>query len=67
MISSMVRSSPADREKMEVSDDASNQMQTLDIKTQIQLLKQCRQLQQNGLQSKAAQQLQAWIFQQLQS
>jgi len=66
-VKAMLKRSHADREKMEVSDDASNQMQTLDIKTQIQLLKQCRQLQQNGLQSKAAQQLQAWIFQQLQS
>lgn len=61
----MLARSHADRERLILPDNQLNRMQSLEMKTQIWLLKQCRQLVKQGAQGRAAERLQEWIYQQL--
>lgn len=61
----MLARSHADRERLAVHADGVNAMQSLELKSQVLLLKQCRQLTKQGPQGQAAEQLRAWIYQQL--
>ena len=61
----MLARSHADRARLEIVDDGSQGMRSLPLKTQVRLLKQCRQLARQGPQGKAAEQLREWLFQQL--
>ena len=61
----MLVRSHADQNKLAVNHEQSNAVQSLTLKEQVRLLKQCRQLQQDGLQGKAAEKLHAWVYQQL--
>ncbi len=63
----MLARSHADRERLILPDNQLNRMQSLEMKTQIWLLKQCRQLVKQGAQGRAAERLQEWIYQQLAS
>jgi hypothetical protein len=61
----MLSRTHADRERLAVGDEAGKRMQALELKTQVRLLKQCRQLLKQGPQGKAAQQLRDWVYRQL--
>ena len=61
----MLARSHADRERLTIADDGFQGMQVLDLKRQVQLLKQCHQLARQGPQGRAAEQLRDWLYQQL--
>jgi GTPase SAR1 family protein len=61
----MLIRSHADQNKLVIDQGKLNAMQSLALKTQVRLLKQFRQLSDAGLQSKAADKLRTWVFQQL--
>ncbi|TVO72497.1 DUF3482 domain-containing protein [Sedimenticola selenatireducens] len=63
--SAMLIRSHADQNKLVIDQSKLNVMQSLALKTQVRLLKQFRQLSDSGLQSKAADKLRTWVFQQL--
>ena len=61
----MLAHSHADRSQLNIRDEQLKRMQSLELKTQVRLLKQCQQLRKEGPQSKAADKLRQWIYQQL--
>ncbi|MCW8944582.1 MAG: DUF3482 domain-containing protein [Sedimenticola sp.] len=61
----MLARSHADQNKLSIDHESANAMQSLALKDQVRLLKQCRQLQRDGLQVKASEKLRDWVFQQL--
>lgn len=61
----MLARSHADRERLTIHQAGDHFMQSLEMKVQIRLLKQCKQLVRQGPQGQAAEQLRAWIYQQL--
>ncbi len=61
----MLVRSHADQNKLTINHAQVNAMQSLALNEQVRLLKQCRQLQNDGLQGKAAERLRAWVYQQL--
>ncbi|MCW8889162.1 MAG: DUF3482 domain-containing protein [Sedimenticola sp.] len=61
----MLVRSHADQNKLAINPEQANAMQSLALKEQVRLLKQCRQLQNDGLQGKAAEKLRAWVYGQL--
>lgn len=61
----MLSRSHADRERLTIREDGLNRMQSLELKTQVRLLKQCRQLVKQGPQGQAAERLRDWLYLQL--
>lgn len=61
----MLARSHADRERLTIHQAGDHFMQSLEMKVQIRLLKQCKHLVRQGPQGQAAEQLRAWIYQQL--
>ncbi|WP_428623176.1 DUF3482 domain-containing protein [Sedimenticola sp.] len=61
----MLARSHADRDRLAIREDGLNHMQSLELKTQVRLLKQCRLLVRQGPQGQAADQLRDWLYHQL--
>lgn len=63
--SAMLSHSHANRDELVIHEDDANQIQSLDSKTQIRLLRLSRQLRKQGLHGEAASELEAWVLEQL--
>ncbi|WP_275097967.1 DUF3482 domain-containing protein [Sedimenticola hydrogenitrophicus] len=61
----MLARSHADRERLVIGEEGIRRMRSLELKTQVRLLKQCRQLLKQGPQGRAADGLREWVYRQL--